>query len=496
MAGHGFRVSNRNRVKSLISLINSVFAYFVFQTVTDSGNNMTRRIQLTKENILNKIRFAGLFLEVHLSHLRMFAVGTLLKKRYVKGLFLLLIGCLLFSPDRLSAAEGKWFWNKVGEKVLVSRNSVATGDNFSPSVASSASRNTKDPLYLAVWAKQTLSGFDIFGARIDRDGKVLGEGDGEISICSAANDQMYPVVVWNGEHFLVVWQDHRSGKRWEIYWARVTPDGVVEDPDGKLLSKSSYDRGSPNVAWSGSRYLLAWQEKRGARAWNIYCMDLAKDLDTGGEQPRPVSFSLKDQVSPAVDFDGKNFMVVWQQKGKGNNWNIYGARIMPDQEPQDAETIQINESMSPAGSWMPVLSWNGESYLILWTGSGGKDTWYVYGRRVSADGEFLDPADVPIQTGGANKAFPALLWDGNQHLMIWEEDPGNYLGIYGASVDPKNWEFSSDAKLITSGQSEEKASFPALSIISNEVLVLWQGKDEEGRWQIFGQKLVKMFIGS
>ena len=64
---------------------------------------------------------------------------------------------------------------------------------------------------------------DIYGARVSPDGAVLDPAG--IAICTAANDQRYPSVVWNGSHFLVVWVDLRRGY-FDIYGARVNSDGA------------------------------------------------------------------------------------------------------------------------------------------------------------------------------------------------------------------------------------------------------------------------------
>ena len=90
-------------------------------------------------------------------------------------------------------------------------------------------------LYFAVWYKNTPSGFKIYGARIDKSGKIFDDDRGGIPICygqDAQGDQMFPVVSWNGENFFVVWQDRRSGKRWDIYGARIAVFSQIPECPG------------------------------------------------------------------------------------------------------------------------------------------------------------------------------------------------------------------------------------------------------------------------
>ncbi len=88
---------------------------------------------------------------------------------------------------------------------------------------------------------------DIVGCRVDRSGKAL---DAEAFVISGATDaQEMPRVAWDGKNFLVVWQDYRSGKQYDTYGARVSPQGKVLDAGGVLLDACSH---SPEVASAGN----------------------------------------------------------------------------------------------------------------------------------------------------------------------------------------------------------------------------------------------------
>jgi hypothetical protein len=70
----------------------------------------------------------------------------------------------------------------------------------------------------------------------------------------AASDQRYPSVASNGTDYFVVWHDLRIGTDWDIYGARVAPDGTVLDPTGIAVSTAANNQYEPSVASDGTDY--------------------------------------------------------------------------------------------------------------------------------------------------------------------------------------------------------------------------------------------------
>jgi len=51
--------------------------------------------------------------------------------------------------------------------------------------------------------------------------------------------------------------------------------------------------------------------------------------------------------------------------------------------------------------------------------------------------------------------------------------------------------FQSDAVLISTSDVRD-VSLPALSVADDTILMVWQAKDPEGYWQIYGQAFTKL----
>jgi hypothetical protein len=395
----------------------------------------------------------------------------------------------LATPNIFWAQDSNWPWIPDGENFQITKN---LGDDFSPAITSNGH------LYFVVWYKRTKSGFDIYGTRVTQNGDIL-DRDG-IPICTASNDQMFPAVASDGKDFLVVWQDMRSGKRWDIYGAMVTADdGQVLNtdvfPNGFpiALGKSADDQMTPALAFDGENYLVVWQGKAASKVWNVYfsMVSVSKDGEVAVKGKKAISPIPKNQVSPAVAFNGENYFVVWQDFRSGKFWDIYGARVTPFGEILDHKGFTISPTfegdISGLDKWRPVLSWDGNFFLVIWMVSREEGRWGLEGKRVTGDGEWVDLLDILIQEDTTNKIFPALLWDGDHYVLVWEEEPEGESKIFGVSILPQYKPFIMSEVVEISSPEMRKSSIPGISKIEDEVLIIWQGKGPEDNWQIYGQ---------
>jgi hypothetical protein len=468
----------------------------VYQIVTDSGikkgfrvagmAEMAEKFGSAREKTFKKIKFWLLCLGVQV---RILMVGvSFLKRKSLKGLLPLLMGCfLLTSADCLWAQAPDWPWTS-GKTLQMT---TGADDNYSPAIASNGN------LYFAVWHKDTPSGFNVYGARINRDGTVFEEDKGGIPICQPQDgrswDQILPAVSWNGTNFFVVWQDRRSGRRWDIYGARVAAFerflGIL-DPAGIPISvgRSNYDHVGPAVAFDGENQLVVWRGKRTASAWSIYCkfVKVTSMEVIVGEETLRVSASPKDQASPSVIYnpDAGNYFVVWQDKRGGKFWDIYGARIGSDGTLIDyPDDIPI--SSGGFNQWGPVVSWNGKFYLVAWSASPSGGIWNLYGKLFDPEGRPENYYDVLLQGDGVSKTSPAILAGEAESFLVWEENPEGNSNISGAVIVPDFRIFTGDAKQISDPQGAD-AVFPVLAKNGQDVLVVWQAKSPEGYWGIYG----------
>lgn len=125
------------------------------------------------------------------------------------------------------------------------RSTVFLGNGYTPDLAFSGS------VALVVY-RTGLGTQDLKGLRILPDGTFPG-GTGGFVISSAADQQFNPAVAWTGTEFLAAWDDRRNAvsfydERTDVYGARVSEGGVLLDPSGFAIASTVLPEQHPAIA--------------------------------------------------------------------------------------------------------------------------------------------------------------------------------------------------------------------------------------------------------
>ncbi len=326
--------------------------------------------------------------------------------------------------------------------------------------------------YLVVWKDDRngggMYGGDIYGARVTPDGTVI-DPDG-IPICTVNNPQWTPAVAFDGTNYLVVWSDWRSGYCFNIYCARVSPDGVVLDPQGILLSNQNYNQWDPTVAFDGTNYLVVWEDVRASSANpGIYGARVTTSgtvLDPGGFPISLFFISMPDYVSSTIAFDGTNYLVVWS---RDSDRNIYGARVTPDGSVLGSFSIsaETNDQLNPA------LAFDGINYLVVWDDArnSGYTSLDIYGARVNTSGTVLDPDGICISVAGNCQNNPSTSFDGTNYLVVWQDFLGEDCDIYGVRVSQNGTLLEPSAIPISTAEYDQID--PSIIFGGTNYIVVW-----------------------
>jgi phosphoribosylformylglycinamidine (FGAM) synthase PurS component len=286
--------------------------------------------------------------------------------------------------------------------------------------------------YLVVWQDgggSPLHEYDIYAARVTPQGVMIDSAS--ITVSVAEDDQSSPAVAFDGTNFLVAWEDGRSGTS-DIYAARVTPQGEVLDPLGIAVSAAVYEQCRPAIAFDGANFLVTWDDERRAPS-DIFAARVTPQgtvLDPAGIA---VSTAAQTQESPAIAFDGDNFLVVWEDYRSHSTYNIYAARVTSSGAVLDTGGIAVSTA---GGSQMsPAVAFDSTNFLVVWgDGRSGCD---IYGARVTPQGAVLDPSGIAISTAARDQYAPAVAFDGTNSLVVWQDcRSGSAYDIYGAHVTP------------------------------------------------------------
>ena len=215
---------------------------------------------------------------------------------------------------------------------------ISSGDKGQgePAVAFDGTR------YLVAWSEESGDGYDIFGARLSREGRNLDPK--AIRISTGGRAWEAPAVAFGDEHYLVAWTDWETGYSQDILGARVSPDGSVLDPQGVLIARSENDDSGQRVAFDGSNYLVVWS------TGDVYSGRVSTEGAVLDAKGRAISAAPGDepgfQGAHSIGFDGASYFVTWWAARPGDDfldekYDLRGARLTSEGTTTDEPPITI-----------------------------------------------------------------------------------------------------------------------------------------------------------
>lgn len=326
---------------------------------------------------------------------------------------------------------------------------VSTGANAqkNPAVA------TDGMNYLVVWEDLRNAGgvptqTDVYGVLLGSTGVPIDPAG--FAITTQAEEQKEVAVAWNGQTYFVVWSDKRNFalSGYDIYGTRVLASGAVVDPGGKLISVALGDQTSPAVTSNGSGFFVVWSDKRQGppRTFGARIDASGNVIDTNGIEIG----TENEQSTPDIASDGSGYLVVWGDYGILDPHNrIHAVRL--DEEGNKPDTDPLWISPMEANPRTPRVAWNGQHYLVAWSGGLSQAA-----ALVGADGQFL-PA-VSLITGANFLEGPGVAWDGHTFLVAWDSQkpPNEDWDIPATRVGPKGEVFDVPAVFVANDISDEK----------------------------------------
>jgi len=173
--------------------------------------------------------------------------------------------------------------------------------------------------------------YDIYAQRIDADGNSLWRRGGT-SVCRAVGPQRFPQVTADSNGgFIISWFDRRNGNNNDIYVQRLRPNGVSAwTQDGILLCAAQGDQFDPfPVSDNQGGAIITWQDRRNGTDYDIY----TQKIDQNGkiawaENGIPVCAVPEDQDSHRCVADGDGGVVIsWQDRRNRKDYDLYTQRI-------------------------------------------------------------------------------------------------------------------------------------------------------------------------
>jgi hypothetical protein len=284
--------------------------------------------------------------------------------------------------------------------------------------------------YLVVWS-QPGDGTqdDVWGARLTESGEPVGE---PFPISAAPGVQQTPAVAFDGENWLVVFQDHRVGQYFNVYGARVrAADGAVLDPDGVPIAIQSDHQARPAIAFDGTGFLVVWADRRTVTRWDVYGTRVTRDGTVVDANGIVIAAAPRGQINPAIAFDGTNYLVAWQDVRLGGDYDVRVARVTPAGAVLDRNGVIV--SGGPTNETRPAVVFDGQTFVVAWEDQRSGTTPAVYAARVTRDGGVVDGSGIPVSPAAG--AHPAVAFDGEYTLVAWHDPSAVPTTLQGARLD-------------------------------------------------------------
>jgi hypothetical protein len=325
--------------------------------------------------------------------------------------------------------------------------------------------------FLVSWQEGPVLNCNILAARITPTGVVLDTA--ALCVSNAARDQSRPRAVFADSVYFITWEDERTGMS-DAYCARVTPAGQLVDTAGIRVAVDSGPKLTPALAVGADQLLVSWQ--CGRNDSTPHGIDGSR-ISTSGVVLDSVSFLIganlrkkyTRQDSASAVFGDSSWLVVWTDYRPDTlHTGIYSLRLARDGSPLDRAAIRVSSGDGDDRS--PRAAFDGSNYLIVWTDSSSARC-DIHGRRLSLSGVLLDTSDVPIASSGNREGSPAVVYDGSDFLVLWQELMSDGFHICGRRVSSEGVVLDTQRIIIS---VEPGGVSPAVASGDSWNLVVWR----------------------
>jgi hypothetical protein len=396
---------------------------------------------------------------------------------------------------------------KVGDEITVLADGPGKDNRGTPQVAFG-----KD-IYLAVW-REGWNGEGgtarIYAARLDKRGKLLDPKPVEVAPCQAGFQEL-PRVAFGGGVFLVVWQDFRNGKHYDVLGTRLSPAGTLLDAQPLAIAAGPRTQSAPDVASDGKDFLVAWQTVQGEE--NAFHVSAAR-IATDGRIAAAVDIKspwTKAGACPKIAWDGANYRLVFISQ------SLLAIRLAPDGSPLDKEPvvtlrgnlgagIGFSHSLAaaPDGSLLVVFprsqpdywGWGGPGAVIcLALGRDGKPAAGIPREDYpqSKLGNWLDFGKDKREGSPWPYGQCAAAWDGREFVAVWQRQHiKKTVSLSNCDIMASRvagWK-PLDAAGVPVAATELEERNPALaSDAAGKLLCVYEKHDQDGKVRIVARLL-------
>lgn len=261
---------------------------------------------------------------------------------------------------------------------------------------------------------------------------------------------------------MVVWSDERHNYCYRIYGARVTPSGVVLDPDGfEIGPQDSTFQFCPSVIFTGTRFFVVWGD---VFSPSRVCGRFVEINGQLGDTVRIYDADGCPVIRTRVASDGTNFLVTWMQF-TGEPTIIKGQLVSAGGVLIDSSFV-IGRSSDYSTKGFLGLCYDGINYCVTWNDTAG----ILWGRKYNNRGV---PVGQMFRISFSTRAqrYPYVISGANNR----------YLNVWAESINAENFDIYANLDIpITNIESSKPKTYQFISLKSSIVRDMIEVKNAEG----------------
>lgn len=293
--------------------------------------------------------------------------------------------------------------------------------SFYSSVASDGI-NSLIPYYYSYY----YTGNQIRAVRVSESGELLDSPHLQLSFeySPRVNTWISTSTTFVSDRYLVAWYDYHDSSdpnirnpTADLYANVVFSDGVSLYSQGTTLLAEPGHQFTPRLVSGNTGALMVFGDF--ARSVNdVRALRLDENADVIGS-PFYVNVSGNAQYYPklaaGVDLNGNFQMLAFWQDQRGDDFDVYAARLNAQGVTQDATALPV--STAPGHQIPGSVTFSGGRYWAIFTdeSTGDRD---IYVARITPEGTMLDPEGVLVAGGEGDQDEPVMVADGQGGVWI------------------------------------------------------------------------------
>ena len=357
-------------------------------------------------------------------------------------------------------------------------------NTYTPMAQNYSSSASNGSNYLVTWESDGQDGASIgvYGQFLDTQGNTIGS-EFIINTYTEYNESQ-PSVYSNGSNYFVTWTTQvHDGYGYGVYGQVVDSDGSFVGSEILINTTTSGHEWNPSVTSDGNNYLAMWRDysndnKAKGKIINSNGTPSSNEFDLG-------TIFTDYHTSQQAVFNGTHYLVAYSDQETGAGDTIYGRLFNTDGTPAGSD-FQISED-GPGAKYARSMAYDGTKTLLVYNLQiGDGDDYGIYGRFIGNDGTLLGEEFLINQVTAGQQLSPEVAFDGDQFLVIWQDESGSdgdTHGISGRFID-NDGTFLTD-EFVVNNYTASLQSYPSLTVNGDQFLAIWSSYEQFGAGQSY-----------